>query len=98
MDVDKLAEAIISRIEHDRAIHKSSLVEEIQRAMNPTWSQPMPSMVEVVAQSHHLVNHYDLSDYRSPTSHLLSVLSDGTTTWECVSLDGVRRRFLAAVR
>lgn len=45
MDVDKLAEAIISRIEHDRAIHKSSLVEEIQRAMKPAWNHGMPAML-----------------------------------------------------
>lgn len=52
MDIDKLAEAIISRIEHDRAIHKSSLVEEIQRAMKAPWSAtpPMPSMVELKRQ------------------------------------------------
>lgn len=69
MDAEKLAEAIIARIEHDRAIHKSSLVDEIQRAMNPSWvgGQTMPNM-----------------------------LSDGTITWECASINGVLRMRIVA--
>lgn len=73
MDIDKLAEAIMGRIEHDRAIHKSSLVEEIQKAMKAPWSAtpPMPNMVDLNrlhAEAAHLVNHYDLSDFRMTTT------------------------------
>lgn len=51
MDIDALVERIMARIEDDRAIHKSSLVEEIQKAMMPTWDHPQPAMVTVVEGS-----------------------------------------------
>lgn len=48
MDIDKLAERIMSRIEEDRCIHKSSLVEEIQKALAPKkWDPPQPAMTVV---------------------------------------------------
>lgn len=47
MDIDNLAEAIMERIEFDKAVHKSSLVEVIQRAMNAPWatSPSQPNML-----------------------------------------------------
>lgn len=92
MDAEKLAEAIIARIEDDRAIHKSSLVEEIQRAMNSTWvgGQTMPNMMPPIEQ--------DGAVKRTWGTNFLYNLSDGTRTWECVSLDDVRRILIAAAR
>jgi hypothetical protein len=47
MDIDALVERIMARIEEDRAIHKSSIAEEIQKAMSPTWNHPQPVMMIV---------------------------------------------------
>jgi len=71
MDIDKLAEAIMERIEFDRAIHKSSLVEVIQRAMQPSWNPTMPNMVSA-QQARYSVNEDRM------------VFSDGTNVWEGV--------------
>jgi len=70
MDIDKLAEAIMERIEFDRAIHKSSLVEVIQRAMQPSWNHAMPAM---------MVTHNGWVDLPDALN-----LSDGTETWTAV--------------
>lgn len=86
MDIDKfaedIAEAIMGRIEYDRAIHKSSLVEEIQKAMKAPWSStpPMPNMVDL-NQLHvalHQISTYTNNSTMDFSAGELTITNGGT--------------------
>lgn len=90
MDIDKLAERIMSRIEEDRCIHKSSLVEEIQKALAPKkWDQPQPAMMDdctaissidaLVAMREAVVASQSLTTVTYDAERLTYVFPDGTT-------------------